>query len=127
MKYRQTDEMIVELKNLGFTINEALSIINKYGDETISIVKSNPYCLNELIDFNKLDKVYLNIGAFDDETRIKACLVETIKRLEMTDGDTYFSLEEMSYQLITISLLIKTNTILKQPMKWNVPLLKTFP
>lgn len=95
MKYRQTDEMIVELKNLGFTINEALSIINKYGDETISIVKSNPYCLNELIDFNKLDKVYLNIGAFDDETRIKACLVETIKRLEMADGDTYFSLEEI--------------------------------
>ena len=95
MKYRQTDEMIVELKNLGFTINEALSIINKYGDETISIVKSNPYCLNELIDFNKLDKVYLNIGTFDDETRIKACLVETIKRLEMSDGDTYFSLEEI--------------------------------
>lgn len=95
MKYRQTDEMIVELKNLGFTINEALSIINKYGDETISIVKSNPYCLNELIDFNKLDKVYLNIGTFDDETRIKACLVETIKRLEMADGDTYFSLEEI--------------------------------
>ena len=95
MKYRQTDEMIVELKNLGFTINEALSIINKYGDETISIVKSNPYCLNELIDFNKLDKVYLNIGAFDDETRIKACLIETIKRLEMADGDTYFSLEEI--------------------------------
>lgn len=95
MKYRQTDEMIVELKNLGFTINEALNIINKYGDETISIVKSNPYCLNELIDFNKLDKVYLNIGTFDDETRIKACLVETIKRLEMADGDTYFSLEEI--------------------------------
>lgn len=95
MKYRQTDEMIVELKNLGFTINEALSIINKYGDETISIVKSNPYCLNELIDFNKLDKVYLNIGTFDDETRIKACLVETVKRLEMADGDTYFSLEEI--------------------------------
>lgn len=95
MKYRQTDEMIVELKNLGFTINEALSIINKYGDETISIVKSNPYCLNELIDFNKLDKVYLNIGTFDDETRIKACLIETIKRLEMADGDTYFSLEEI--------------------------------
>ncbi len=95
MKYRQTDEMIVELKNLGFTINEALSIINKYGEETISIVKSNPYCLNELIDFNKLDKVYLNIGTFDDETRIKACLVETIKRLEMADGDTYFSLEEI--------------------------------
>lgn len=95
LKYRQTDEMIVELKNLGFTINEALSIINKYGDETISIVKSNPYCLNELIDFNKLDKVYLNIGTFDDETRIKACLVETIKRLEMADGDTYFSLEEI--------------------------------
>lgn len=95
MKYRQTDEMIVELKNLGFTINEALSIINKYGEETISIVKSNPYCLNELIDFNKLDKVYLNIGTFDDETRIKACLIETIKRLEMADGDTYFSLEEI--------------------------------
>ena len=95
MKYRQTDEMIVELKNLGFTINEALSIINKYGEETMAVVKSNPYCLNELIDFNKLDKVYLNIGTFDDETRIKACLVETIKRLEMANGDTYFSLEEI--------------------------------
>lgn len=111
MKYRQTDEMIVELKNLGFTINEALSIINKYGDETISIVKSNPYCLNELIDFNKLDKVYLNIGAFDDETRIKACLVETIKRLEMTDGDTYFSLEEILDGLKRFFLLLPDTSI----------------
>lgn len=111
MKYRQTDEMIVELKNLGFTINEALSIINKYGDETISIVKSNPYCLNELIDFNKLDKVYLNIGGFDDETRIKACLVETIKRLEMADGDTYFSLEEILDGLKRFFLLLPDTSI----------------
>ena len=111
MKYRQTDEMIVELKNLGFTINEALSIINKYGDETISIVKSNPYCLNELIDFNKLDKVYLNIGGFDDETRIKACLVETIKRLEMADGDTYFSLGEILDGLKRFFLLLPDTSI----------------
>ena len=42
-KYQNTDDMIVEFKKLGFTINEALSIINSYGTNSLEIMKENPY------------------------------------------------------------------------------------
>lgn len=95
MKYQSTDEMIVKLKNYGFSINDALTIINKYGLDAVKMVEANPYILTELIDFDKLDRVYLNIGQSNDYIRLKATFIETIKRLEMSLGNTYFSLEEI--------------------------------
>ena len=92
------------------TEKKALKIYDSLTQNKMTIVKS--YVDDEeLIDFNKLDKVYLNIGGFDDETRIKACLVETIKRLEMADGDTYFSLEEILDGLKRFFLLLPDTSI----------------
>ena len=38
VKYQSTDQIIVELKKLGFTINEALSILNKFNKKIPLIV-----------------------------------------------------------------------------------------
>ena len=95
MKVANTDEMLIGLKELGFSISEALNIINKFGPNALSITKSNPYALREIIDFQKLDNVYMNLGIPDDYLRTKNCLLETIRELEIKNGDTYFFEEEL--------------------------------
>ncbi|MDD5836670.1 MAG: ATP-dependent RecD-like DNA helicase [bacterium] len=90
-----TDEMLIKLKEMGFSINEALSIINKYGNNAVSITLANPYSLVELIDFDKLDNIYLKMGCPDYELRIKNCFIQVLKTLEIRQGDTYFYLEEV--------------------------------
>ncbi len=95
VKYQSTDEIIVELKKLGFTINEALSILNKWGESTLEIVKNNIYSLIDIIDFTKLDKVYLSMNKADSEERVLACIIETFKRLGFKNGDTYLDYLEI--------------------------------
>ena len=96
VKYQSTDEMIVNLKKLGFTINEALSIINKWGEASLEIVNNDIYKLIDIIDFTKLDKIFLSMKASDSHERILACLVETFKRLGFQNGDTYLIREEIA-------------------------------
>lgn len=95
VKYQSTDEIIVNLKRLGFTINEALSILNKWGESSLEIVHNDIYKLIEIIDFTKLDKVFLSIHEADSEERVLACLIETFKRLGFKNGDTYSLREEI--------------------------------
>lgn len=95
MKVANTDEMLISLKEMGFSINEALNIINKFGNNAVSITKSNPYALKELIDFKKLDNIYMTLGCPDEDLRTKNCFLETIKQLEIRTGDTYFYEEEL--------------------------------
>ena len=95
VKYQSTDEIIIELKRIGFTINEALSILNKHGEYSLDVVNTNIYSLIDIIDFSKLDTVFLNLKASDAKERVMACLIETFKRLGMKNGDTYFYREEI--------------------------------
>ena len=94
-KYQSTDDIIIALQKLGFTINEGLSILNKYGEDSLNIVEENLYSLIDIIDFNKLDKVFLSKKAADSKERIKACIIESFKRLGMKKGDTYSSKNDL--------------------------------
>ena len=95
VKYQSTDEIIVNLKKLGFTINEALSILNKWGESSLEIVNNDIYKLIDIIDFTKLDKVFLSMKDAECEERVFACLLETFKRVGFKNGDTYLSKEEI--------------------------------
>ena len=95
VKYQSSDDMIVELKSYGFTINEALSIINTYGNSSIDVFKNNPYVLKEIIDFKKIDSAYIKLDNYDKKTRELACFLQTIKYAEFDTGNTYFSEEEI--------------------------------
>lgn len=94
-KYKSTDEIIIELQKMGFTINESLTILNKYGDNSLSIVEENIYKLIDIIDFNKLDRVFLTRKEADSRERVRACIIESFKRLGMKNGDTYSSKQEL--------------------------------
>lgn len=95
MQYSSTDDMIVDLKKKGFTINESLVIINKYGNKSLDVVNENPYVLKEIIDFKKIDNIYLNYDNRNNDIRNKACILYTMSLLEINTGNTYYIAEEI--------------------------------
>lgn len=95
VKYQSTDEIIVQLKKYGFTINEALSILNKWGESSLEIVNNDIYKLIDIIDFVKLDRVFLGMKEADAHERVLACIIESFKRLGFKNGDTYLTKNEL--------------------------------
>lgn len=95
IKYQSTDEIIVQLKKYGFTINEALSILNKWGESSLEVVNNNIYDLIDIIDFTKLDNVFLGMREANSRERVFACIIESFKRLGFKNGDTYLTREEL--------------------------------
>ena len=95
VKYQSTDDMIVYFKKIGLTINEALTIINFYGNNSLNIFETNPYSLKDLIDFRKIDNAYLKSNNYNESIREKNCLSQTFSYLEMELGNTYFNEEEI--------------------------------
>ena len=80
---------------MGFTINESLAILNKWGESSLEIVNNDIYKLIDIIYFTKLDKVFLSMKDAEAEERILACLIETFKRVGFKNGDTYLDKEEI--------------------------------
>lgn len=95
IKYQSTDEIIVKLKAYGFTINEALSILNKWGISSLEIVENDIYRLIDIIDFTKLDHVFLSMKDANCHERVLACIIESFKRLGFKNGDTFLSRDEI--------------------------------
>ena len=94
LKYEEKDDLIITLQQMGFTLKETLNLIEEFADIK-EIIKDNIYLLTQLIDFNKIDSIYLKNNALDSEIRIKACIKETLKRLEFIQGDTYHEKSEI--------------------------------
>lgn len=89
IKYYETDEYIVYLQNLGFTIKETMKLIKIYDKDIIKVVEDNIYLLTDLIEFKKLDQIFLLNNKLDDERRIEACIIESMKSLSFQNGDIY--------------------------------------
>jgi len=91
INYSKSSDVILKLKNLGFSIEEAGRIYSKYKDNIIDILDNNIYLLNEIVDFKRLDGIFLN--NFDDKydkRRIKACIIECMKIISLNTGDIYY-------------------------------------
>ena len=85
-------ENVIYLLSLGVSLGYAAKICKKYGKDTISVVKSNPYILIDDVDgigFAKADAIALNMG-FDvkGDKRLRAGLVYTLTQASY-DGDCY--------------------------------------
>lgn len=89
IKYFDADKEILELKRLGFSIKETMALMNIYGKKVMEIIDSNIYKLRDLIDFKKLDYIFLQTKEIDDPRRIKASIIEAMKELSFANGDTY--------------------------------------
>lgn len=100
--YQNTSNIVIELTKLGFEMKESLSFLNKYEGKILDTVNNNIY---ELIDsddmpFTKIDEIAINMGIEeDDERRLLALIIYVMKSLCFNNGDTYLSLEEISFNL----------------------------
>ena len=95
LSYSEVDDIIIKLKNLGFSMNEATKIIKHYQDKTMVFVEQNLYLFKEFIPFNKLDAIYLKNHEADDALRINECLKEAMERQSRESGDAYYYLDEI--------------------------------
>ena len=92
INYSKSSDVILKLKNLGFSIEEAGKIYSKYRDNIVDILDNNIYLLNELVDFKRLDGIFLNnYEDRYDKRRIKACILESMKAISLNTGDIYYN------------------------------------
>lgn len=89
LKYYQADDDITYLKKIGFSLKETMKLINIYGNNIKSIVDYNIYDLINDIEFKKLDSIFLLNNNKEDERRVKALIIESMKQLTFQNGDTY--------------------------------------
>ena len=100
--YQNTSNVVIELTKLGFEMKESLSFLNKYNSKILDTVNTNIYELidSDEIPFNKIDEIAINMGIEeDDERRLLALIIYVMKNLCFNNGDTYLSLEEISFNL----------------------------
>lgn len=95
MSYYDSEEIIIYLKSLDFSVKEITKILGLYGKSSKNIVENNLYSLIDFVDFAKLDKIYFKIYEETNDMRILACIIETMKRLTFESGDTYSYREEI--------------------------------
>lgn len=95
MKYFENDQIIIELKNMGFTIKETMDLVKRFGNKILDKINNNIYDLAEFIPFKKLDSIFLVNHDKNDKNRVKACIIESIKYMSFESGDIYFYKEEI--------------------------------
>lgn len=106
MKYQDSDEVIVYLNKLGFTMKDAMTLLNVYGLSVKSVIEENVYSLINEVDFKTLDRVYFNLKDDTDDNRIEACIVESLKNLAFDSGDTYSYREEIREKLLSFNIVL---------------------
>ena len=117
------DEVLIRLKELGFTISESSKIIKNYGLSVISIIDEDIYTLKDIIDFKKLDHIFCLNNDFYDLKRQKACLVESLIELSIINGDTYSYYEEIEDYLKNFGLVLNDevlNNLIKERTIINI-------
>src|SRR4030066_1076149 len=96
-KHKDIRGIMIFLQSLEISSNYALKIYNRYGDNSINVVKTNPYRLAEDIlgiGFKIADKIALKSGIEKDSIfRIKAGIIHVLSEAEDA-GHCYYPYEE---------------------------------
>lgn len=95
LKYFENDQIILELKNMGFTVKETMDLVKLFGNKIIDIINDNIYELALYVPFKKLDTIFLNNNDKENIKRVRACIIETIKYLSFETGDIYLYKDEI--------------------------------
>ena len=104
-------DTLLSLTELGFNSNDATMIYKNYKEKTIEVINNDIYTLFydlEKISFQKIDRIALkNKFSKNDERRIRAGIVNTMRILGSEKGDTYFFEEEI-YKYLKIIINYET-------------------
>ncbi|MFI3260545.1 MAG: ATP-dependent RecD-like DNA helicase [bacterium] len=102
INFSKSSEDILELQKMNFTIEEASKIYNEYNQGTMDVVKNHFYKLRSIINFRKLDSIYLANNDFDSDERVVACMLEIMTMLSDGDGHTFYTKDMISSGLRSI-------------------------
>lgn len=100
VNFNKSEEVILKLQKLGFSIEECSKIYNHFKERIDDVLENNFYDLKEVVDFKKVDSIYINTYGVDTPDRIYACLQESMENLSNNTGDTYYYEEEVVGELI---------------------------
>ena len=99
IKYEESHEIIVKLTEYGFSMKDAMSIYNKYKNNTIRIIENDIYKIVDDVDdinFILVDQIALSfLDDIYNIDRIKACIIYIMKNLCFSKGDTYLYYSEI--------------------------------
>jgi exodeoxyribonuclease V alpha subunit len=97
-EHRDIRDVMIFLQSMGVGNVYSMKIYNKYGDSSISVIKSNPYRLSEDIfgiGFKTADRIALKTGIKKDSIfRIKAGVLYILKEAE-DSGNCYYPFQEL--------------------------------
>lgn len=97
-KQREVKNIMVFLQTYGVTPNQCMKIYKRFGSESISIVKNNPYILTEEISgigFKTADKIARSLGVeADSPFRIQSGIKYVINEF-CSLGNTYMPIDKL--------------------------------
>ncbi|MCA1357927.1 SF1B family DNA helicase RecD2 [Streptococcus iniae] len=101
-----TEQIIAGLVELGISNNFAFQIFDLYKDDSVAMVKENPYRLVEDIQgigFKMADSLAEEIGiASDSPKRFRAALLHCLLEQSISQGDTYIEARDLLEYAITL-------------------------
>ena len=84
---------IMFLQQYGITLTQGIRIFNRYGENTVTVVQTNPYRLADDISgisFQFADDLARRMGGFDDsDSRLISCMIHVMKQASF-HGHAYF-------------------------------------
>lgn len=109
---RESQNIISELLNYGFSYKNSIKIYKDFGNSSLSLIKKNPYILLDKLNkigFDVIDKIALKMGINDNnELRIIYAIKYIISKNENNYGDTCVEKNILIQQLENL-LKIKYN------------------
>jgi len=100
INYDKSGDTILKLQNLGFSSNECYKIYNHFKNDIDYVLENNFYLISEIVDFRKVDSVYTSNYGDKTDTRVYACILESMKILSFSNGDTYYYSDEVRSTLL---------------------------
>ncbi|KRN29381.1 recD protein [Lactobacillus selangorensis] len=93
------EQIIIGLNDYGFGSTLAYAIYQHYQEDTLRVLRENPYQLILDIDgvgFKRADQIAEKIGIADDaDIRLRGALLEELNQLTQQEGDTYTAAEPL--------------------------------
>ncbi len=90
LNYDKSSSLILKLEILGFNLEDSGKIINKYKNLVEHILENEFYRLKEIIDFKKLDNIYIQNYDKNSFERTYHTIIETMKIISFNEGHTYY-------------------------------------
>ena len=98
--YNKSSDIIMTFQTLGFSIDECFKIYQKFKNRIEDILNDDFYDLKEVIDFAKVDNIYIKKYGDKTSTRIYACIIEAMQQLSNSNGDIYYYEQEIKEMLL---------------------------